>query len=979
MPTLSCPRLLAVVGLGFSAAALAAPAAPPPAKPEPPQQLEKFVVTGSYIPSAETAVEAGASPVIRLDRQAIEDSGHRNTAELLQEITVANANAVPISNNATGFTPGATAVSLRGLGPEATLVLINGRRVASYPVGAGGTTAFVDLNSIPLSAIENIEVLKDGASALYGADAVAGVINIRLRRGLDGTEAFVSYGNTMDQDSSEIVASVATGAVSDQANVVVGLNYYKRAAIMNRDRDYSAVPPFLSTNSSPVNLDVSRFAVSAALGQPVAAPIPGVPGNALFVFAQSGADAGNHGLRPAAEYTYSLERSSLFNFNEFSMSYPESERMGAFAFADRKVFGADHVKTYVDVSYQNVYTENQLAPTATGDFTTPGQVELVIPARTADPILTIIQPALGFAQQVPAGTVAAPGSFPGPGTQFVDGLVQRLAAPGAFNPFNPFNQDIADATRARLAEFGNRIIRNETDAFMFTAGLKGENVADRWNFDGSFSYSAIRDQSRSTMNSASRFNALVNANSASFDPRGAAYVGTTTPYNPFGYYRVPIPGNAALIEHGNVTVNDANESTLGQLNLVASTGDLWKLPHGAIGLALGGDFRAERLEQHPDALGASGDLIGEAPKATTNAQRKIGGIFLETRVPLWRNFEASASVRHEKFFSSHRDTTVPKIALRYLPFGNQLTLRASYSKGFREPSLYELFSTPVAARFPIQDPRGGFIEPEQPITLQGNRRLEAEKTDYLNAGFVWSPTIPRFKGLSFGVDYWRINREGTVDASPQNTVNRAFGVTPGGLLPGESVLLSGSGLISMVSSVFFNAGRTRVEGWDFSGGYQFPTDTLGRWELTTVWTLLTRFDRAAVADAPLRSVLGADSTGAGENGYLEWKGRVNAGWAFKGFNVHLSGSYTDGFQDADPNGNPFAVDDTFIVLGQVSYSFRHGHGALLRDTKATLGVRNLFDRDPPRAFGFGGNSTGYPSHLYTAENRFWYVALTRKF
>ena len=118
----------------------------------------------------------------RVDCKAIEESGYTNTAELLQQITVSNANSVPISNNATGFTPGATAISLRGLGPEATLVLINGRRVAAYPVGVGGTTAFVDLNSIPLSAIDSIEVLKDGASALYGADAVAGVINIKLRR-----------------------------------------------------------------------------------------------------------------------------------------------------------------------------------------------------------------------------------------------------------------------------------------------------------------------------------------------------------------------------------------------------------------------------------------------------------------------------------------------------------------------------------------------------------------------------------------------------------------------------------------------------------------------------------------------------------------------------------------------------------------------------------------------------------------------------
>jgi outer membrane receptor protein involved in Fe transport len=960
----------------------ASPPTTPPATGSEPQKLDAFIVTGSYIPSTETAIEAGASPVVRIDRKGIEESGSTNTADLLQKITVANAKSVPISNNATGFTPAATSISMRGLGPEATLVLINGRRVASYPVGVGGTTAFVDLNSIPLSAIENIEVLKDGASALYGADAVAGVINIKLRRGIDGSETFVSYGNTTHKDSSEIVASAVTGATTDKVNLLVGLNYYRKAAILNSDRSYSAVAPLLSANSSPFNLDLTRFAVAEALRQNVNSPIRGVPASQVFIFAQSGADAGNTGSRPASQYTYSTDRTATFNPNEFAMSYPESTRMGAMAFGERKLFGTDNVKAYVDLSYQNVDTEYQLAPSATGDFSTPGQVELVIPARTANPILSIFSfnPALGIGYfQVPAGFPAAPGTFPLSGTQFVNGTVQRLAAPGAVNPFNPFNQDISDGSRGRLAEFGNRIMRFETDAFMGTTGIKGENIRGKWNFDASFSYSSIRDQTRHRLNSASRFNQLVNANSPIFDPRSGSYIGTTTPYNPFGYYQNPVASNAALAEYARVTVRDSNKSSLGQLNAVVSTRDLFALAHGSVGVAFGGDYRHEQLEQSPSPLGTDGDIIGTQPSAITHAQRKIGGLFLETRVPIFEQLEGSASVRHERFFTSGRETTVPKFSLRWQPIARQLTLRSSYSKGFREPSLFELYSSPISALSPILDPRDGFIEPEQPITLSGNRRLEPEKTDYFNVGFIWSPTTRALKGFSLGVDFWAITREGTVEAIPQNTVFRAFGVSPGGLLPGESVLLSPSGFISVVNSVFHNVGRTKVEGLDFSGGYQLPTDALGRWELTTVWTLMTRFDRAAVSGVPLRSVLGEDSTGVGADGYLKWKGRVNLNWAYKGFNVHFSGNYTDGFADVDPNGNPFDVHDRFLVDGQVSYSFRAAQKRLLRDTKVTLGARNLFDWDPPQAYGGGGNTTGYPSYLYTAENRFWYVSVSRKF
>src|SRR3954469_22362778 len=160
------------------------------------EKLEKFVVTGSYIPTNETAFSAGISPVVRIDQKVIDESGLTMTSELLQRITVSNGGTVPISNNATGFTPAASSISLRGLGSEATLVLINGRRVATYPVGNSGTTAFVDLNSIPLASVESIEILKDGASAIYGADAVAGVVNIKMKRGMDGSTVMVNYGNT---------------------------------------------------------------------------------------------------------------------------------------------------------------------------------------------------------------------------------------------------------------------------------------------------------------------------------------------------------------------------------------------------------------------------------------------------------------------------------------------------------------------------------------------------------------------------------------------------------------------------------------------------------------------------------------------------------------------------------------------------------------------------------------------------------------
>lgn len=953
--------LASLSALGTASAMLTSNAqAQAAASTQPVQKLDKFVVTGSYIPTTETAFSAGISPVVRIDSKVIDESGMTNTAELLQKITVSNGGSVPISNNATGFTPAASSISLRGLGAEATLVLINGRRVASYPVGNGGTTAFVDLNSIPLAAVDTIEVLKDGASAIYGADAVAGVVNIKLKRGVDGTTAMVTYGNTTNKDSGEFNASIITGAQTDKASAMVGFNYSKKNAIFNSDRKYSEIPPFLSSNSSPLNLQITR-AVALAAGVP-ATSLPA--GTAANIFAASPSATSNNGATPATGFNYTAGRSSAFNFNEFSMSYPRRDNRGLFAFAERKLFGTDNIKGYIDVNYQNAATENQLAPSATGNFSGSG-TELVIPARTTTPL-------------------------PGP-----DGRT-RAAVAGAFNPFNPFNQDITGGTRARLAEFGNRIYRNQTDAMLITAGLKGENIAGKWNFDAGYTHSSIRDTSRNTLVSASRFNRLLNAADSFFTPGSADYLGTTSPYNPFGYYKVSIPNNAKIVEAAKITVKDVNESKLNAVNAVMSTGSLLDLPAGPVGFAIGADARHEQLNQYPDPYAATGDLIGSSPTASTRGHRKVWGAFTEANLPLIKNapgfhdLSSTVAVRHENFMTEKQTTTVPKVGLRWQPIDQSLTVRASWSKGFRQPSLYELYSTPTSGLTPIVHPLLRTNEPEQDVTVAGNRRLQPEKTKYLNTGIVWSPQFASLKGLTIGVDYWEINRKGTVTNNYQDTVNRFFGrvpggaagSAPGGLLPGESVVLFTDGTIRTVNSVFFNIGETKVAGFDYSANYVFRTDRAGRFEFSTAWSQYSHYLQRSAAGGQFVELVNqptAEGTGS-DNGYLRWKGRVQAEWGFKGFTTVFSTNYTDGFWDVDGvTGNNFFVSPTWIYDLQISYNFQNRFAPFLNDTKVSLGARNLFDKDPPFASGNAGNSTGYPGFLYSSEGRFVYLSVSRKF
>jgi iron complex outermembrane receptor protein len=252
-----------------------APALMTAASPTPtaaPAEAERVVVTGSNIP---TAQEVGPNPVDILTRDRIDRAGERTTAELVRNLTVAGPNGVPSSNNGAGFTPGASSIALRGFDASSTLVLIDGLRVAPYPLGTdNGAVTFVDLNSIPKAAIDSIEVLKDGASSIYGADAVAGVVNFKFRNDYRGAELNVGYGNTLDKDSGEFASSVIFDVGDGDTDITGVMNYYHRNSIFNHDRGYSNhVLHFnRSTNASPLNLQLSRDAVLAAGVSPTALP-----------------------------------------------------------------------------------------------------------------------------------------------------------------------------------------------------------------------------------------------------------------------------------------------------------------------------------------------------------------------------------------------------------------------------------------------------------------------------------------------------------------------------------------------------------------------------------------------------------------------------------------------------------------------------------------------------------------------------------
>jgi outer membrane receptor protein involved in Fe transport len=975
------------------------PPPPPGAAPAPPAaEVERVIVTGSNIPTAE---EVGPNPVLDYSRADINKSGELTTEQFLLSLPIVNANVVPVSNNENGSNTavGAATIALRGFDARATLILLDGRRVAVYPTGNNPglvNVMFVDLNSIPQAAIESIEILKDGASTTYGADAVAGVVNIKMRHNYDGAESRVEYGNTTNKDSGLFDSSVIFGVGKGDTNITGVFNYYHRNSIANRDRSYSAVPPFLSSNTSPYNLQLSSDVAGAAGGLNLN------PGGLEF----SSAPDFTKGLAPANTYLYDVDHRVRgfhgllpgFNFNQFSLSFPESERYGVWLSADHKVFG-DQMVVYADGFYQNVKTHNELAPPASGSFETKGQTILAIPPHS--PI--------------------APGAEP-PNTPT---HAETGVPADAFNPFNPFEQIISGGTRARLAEFGNRLFDNETDAWLSTIGVKGDKLFDgTWGYDAGFRYSQLKNTQTGTQVSASRFDRILNQADPIFDPTSPQFIGTTVAFNPFGDYRVPIPSNAATVQFARVHPKDEDTSKLATLDANIYTTALFNLPAGGVGFAVGGQFRRETLNENPDMLNVEGDIVGNSPVPPAQGGRRSYAFYAETRIPIFsptnaipgfRSLEFTAAGRFEEFLNNNTNVLVPKVGMRWQPFDEQLTLRATWGEGFREPSLEELFSSPVSTLEVTHDPlKGGLLESETNTLISSNPNLHPEHSRSFSGGFVYTPKyVP---GLNLSVDFWDIERTGVVTAPLAQQV--LDGIAPG------TVERDAGGFITRILLANQNFGSQEARGYDFGVQYQRPTP----WGTFTSLTQVTYLDEflfpqfifAEFGPGPGNLAGRTTDPGASNEGWYKWKGTSSLEWTWKGFDLVTIARYTDGFHEFTPNVHRHWVHQTFYFDVQASYDLtfllpvetnpvpgyskgekevvRGKDGApletaaaqtsnyrrsildhLLRGTILTIGCNDVFDQHPPKAYGEGGNGVGYPGFTYDATDRFVYGRLTKKF
>jgi iron complex outermembrane receptor protein len=765
--------LLALPVLAQEAAPRPTPA-PAPVQETAPKPIQRVEITGSNIRRSEAET---ASSVITLNRTDIERSGKSTVAELLQTLAVDNQGSVPTSFG-NGFAAGASGISLRGLGAASTLVLLNGRRMAPYGLADDGQKQFSDLNIIPTDAVERIEVLKDGASAIYGSDAIAGVVNVILRRDYVGSTVRGQFGITGDWDGRQINAAITSGHGSldtDRYNVLFSLEYKKFDPIWYRDR---------SDRDWIGRIDLRQYGYSStqALGGTGAIiPGSGTAGSAI-----------NGNVRPVGSTADFVNRGSLVPGAACSIftNHPQGDPGGGCLIDAPQIyqqlvpkqenlsfFARGTVQVTPDIQ---AYTELNYYISQTGTQTTPS-------------------------------TVSASVGFPGGPVN--NGVVQL----GATHPDNPFF-----GTPARLrylaTDVGPRHSRIDGNFIRWIGGAKGSSFGWDWDSAILFSHNHINNHQRGFLQRDVAFALLdpspANVAAARLNPAYAALPpGTVWRIAENAFLNSP-----AMYAALSPSISNEANTKMVQGDLKA-TREFDGIPYlaGKLGLAVGVEWRHENTELKPTTGTERGNIIGLGYSAYAG-NRNVFGLYGEALAPLPFNVEASLAMRWDHY-TDVGDAWTPKAGLKWTPT-KAFALRGTFARGFRAPSFAEngvgglaAFSTAAdPARCALGIPSACNPAPVALITSP-NPNLSPEHSKNYALGIIWDP-LPR---TSISVDYWKIKR---TDEINQEQVDAAIAAGHVGRDPTNVSAIPGDpGPITAVLTRYVNSAQTKVRGIDIDGRY----------------------------------------------------------------------------------------------------------------------------------------------------------------
>ncbi|MDQ6912949.1 MAG: TonB-dependent receptor [Verrucomicrobiota bacterium] len=967
-----------------------------------------MIVTGSYIPTAETE---SALPVTVYTAEVLQKQGANTPVEGLRQLPSFVGNTATENDSNGG--DGQAFINLRALGDGNTLTLINGRRAFG----------FRNVNAIPIGALTRSEVLKDGASAIYGSDAVAGVVNFVLLNGpgekpFEGAEINLLYGNTTDHDAHVLQGYLRGGVATGKVAIAAAGEYYRRANLYSRDREIAATADQRSLGGFNTNSPTYPGRVSTTRATGGSQVLINLSNNAPTRASYRRFDADGPGTDP-----------SRFNFRFYTPAIPAVEKYQYYVTGSYKVFG-DGLQIYGDVLYAKTKQDNGLAPSP---FTMPQP-------RYQNAALGIFNGRDGS------------GRLNGSLDNSTDAQLAIIRS----SPFNPFGNDLTQLRYRFVQELSNRRDFYDYDFYRYVAGVKGEFSLKGNSFLSYLGYDAgavyeRADYARTDKEDATRggiYKEIIAGNFNPFIGQNAPPTGTVPTYLngvPTGmtasYDNVAATQRASYLGHSfNYSHNFLGDAKV--------NGNLFPgLYQGGIAFSLGGEYRQSRDQQVPDPVQAAGDQLGFSQSLTSKYRQEVRSVFGELTVPLVtstlnipgvHSLEVSAAYRFEKFQDQDQlfgaraqfdNGGTPRISLRYQPIAD-LALRASYGKSFLSPSPSQLFDRPLQSFPVVFDPLiHDFTQPPDGVFQSGNSKLTPEKTETYTAGLVYTPKF--LPGFTATVDFYQVYTTNVIldPGSFSQIAVTVNGNAGGGLgAPFAEFIIRDdgpggpqTGEIISVNAQNQNASKRLVNGMDITATYQFPTQNWGTFTISSGYNYFFTWKAEPLAGAGSTNYLGNFTAfvplAPGAIPYH--KGYLRGEWAWKGFDFTSTVNYISSFNDdsgALPAANQTGGTDTFpqydiyrrvtdyITLDmQLSYEFRKSAPPaaavaaaskdwkaaaagpevssfwqrMLSGTKITAGVNNAFDRNPPTVLGaFNDN---YDTSLYSIRNRYYYISLNKKF
>ena len=890
---------------------------------------QRIEITGSSI---KRIASEGALPVQVISRQDLERQGIVTAEQVISALSVNGtgldnlaSNADVVAGAARGNN-GATAANLRGQGAAATLVLLNGRRVAAHGLNGG----IVDLNSIPMAALDRIEILKDGASAIYGTDAIGGVINFILRKDFRGLEV-QAFTDMAEAGGGNIARARVVGGFGDLArdryNVLLSLSHSENKVLRGDQRDFvNTFQPArglsVDTRGTPIATVFPLSSAWTALSnksstgptQPGTTQSMGGGINILDLPGGAGC-ASVDGMAPYDEVLWAVPTAKWAcawdTGRAAVLQQPVTNTnlvaRGTLRFGDHQVYGEF---TGAKVDSAKTFSANQISSSTS------------------------------------ASSVFYNLAYPATGASYND-VFNKLVA---VFPTIEANRGQPLAFRWRCMPCGSRQIDTTSETQRVLVGADGPlSFLSGWDY-------------RAGVSSATSQTSSLLGNGYFYGKEFASLINTGV-LNPFSLTQTPAALEALKAISANGVTLYGGKYTLSQADVTAS-GPLFKLPAGEVMAAVGVDMRTEKFRFN----GNETDLITQArifnaPFDSVNTldtvKRDIKAVFAEVLVPISKQLELTLAGRQDDY-TGFGTTTNPKVSLRFTPMANLLT-RASYSTGFRVPTFNQLYfgttESPYSGK-DLVDPQScptGKVDTTKPgceavtpsILTGGKRELGPEESKQWTAGFVFAPT----SWASIGADWWGIRKNGTIQLlSLTDLVNNYA-------LFSSNFIRNASGALTTVDQRWVNAGETVTKGVDINASATVKTGP-GAWLMAFEGSYLLDKRSRLVASAPFSSSEIGVFNRAGDLG-LRWKHSLSATYTQGAWSGTFSQLYRSGYKDyalpgvangsiVPPQWNP-NVEAYTLYNVSVTYTG-------IKNMGLTLGIKNLMDKDPPFSAAYDSNT-----------------------